>query len=336
MNILFDLSKEHPIIPHLEIISLYKAYQNDYAIIHDDENVAIVDANIDSDFLNILTSRLAFTHSISHFLFQSSSIDDMKQKNTSLLQTLDGSVAIRYKNRSNTYNSNEIVHTLASIFTKNMPVDLEHPDHEIYAIITNYHIFIGQRLYSLNRNNFEKRKAQFRSFFSPISLHPKLARGLVNISQVIPENKVLDPFCGTGGFLIEAGLIGCTLYGSDIESQMVKGTMKNLSQYNISPKQLFTSDIGDISNTIDEEIDAVITDAPYGKSTTTKNEDLEELYKRAFESIATVLKPKGHIVMGLPDKSFESLLQHYFTINHVIIVPVHRSLTRYFYCGIKK
>jgi tRNA (guanine10-N2)-dimethyltransferase len=204
------------------------------------------------------------------------------------------------------------------------------------VIITDDRIFVGLHLFSLDRKDFEKRKVQFRTFFSPISLHPKLARGLVNISKVVPGNMVLDPFCGTGGFLIEAGIVGCRIYGSDIKTEMVEGTRKNLAQYSLFAEKLFISDIGDISQFLDEDIDVVITDAPYGKSTTTNNEDIQLLYSRAFESIRRILKPNGRIVIGLPNTTYEPLLQHYFTVEQMITLPVHRSLTRYFYIGLKK
>jgi tRNA (guanine10-N2)-dimethyltransferase len=117
---------------------------------------------------------------------------------------------------------------------------------------------------------------------------------------------------------------------------MIEGTMKNLHQFHISPKNLFVSDIGAVHNIISEEMDAVITDAPYGKSTTTKKEEIQKLYTRAFDSISKVLRTGGHIVIGLPNRTLEPLFHHYFTLDHMIIIPVHRSLTRYFYCGTKK
>ena len=335
MILLFDLSKEHPLIPKREIISLYQAYQIEYSIIYENESVLVLDSTITNDFLSILSTRLAFTHSISHYLFHASSIHEIKQIKNPPLETFQGSMAIRYKNRSKTQDSRKIVQSIASLFTSTKPVDLENPDHEIYAIITDKTIFVGQRLFILDRNDFEKRKVQFRPFFSPISLHPKLARGLVNIAQVVPMNKILDPFCGTGGFLIEAGLIGCNVYGSDIKDEMIVGTRKNITQYKLSPKQLFSSDIGSVSEKIQEKMDAVITDAPYGKSTTTKKEDIDDLYSRAFHSISNVLKPGGRVIIGLPNKSYESLFKNHFYLDEMIAIPVHRSLTRYFYSGVK-
>jgi len=335
MILLFDLSKEHPLIPKLEIESLYQAYKKKYTIIHENESVLIIDSDINNEFLSILSTRLAFTHSISHYLLHVSSIYEIKQLKNPPLERFEGSMAIRYKNRSKTQDSRKIVQSLASLFTKNQSVDLENPHNIIYAIITDKKIFVGKQLFILDRNEFEKRKVQFRPFFSPISLHPKLARGLVNIAQVIPGSNILDPFCGTGGFLIEAGLLGCRLFGSDIEEEMIDGTGKNLNHYNLAPIKLFTSDIGSIAEKIEDVMDAVITDAPYGKSTTTKNENIQDLYSRAFQSISKVLKPGGRVAIGLPNKKYGSLFKNHFTLNEVIAIPVHRSLTRYFYTGHK-
>mgnify|MGYP002171746373 CR=1 FL=1 len=38
----------------------------------------------------------------------------------------------------------------------------------------------------------------------------------------------MDPFCGTGGILIEAGLIGCKVAGSDVNWKMKNGSAINL------------------------------------------------------------------------------------------------------------
>ena len=118
---------------------------------------------------------------------------------------------------------------------------------------------------------------QHRPFFSPISLHPKLARALVNLSSIKKGETLLDPFCGTGGIIIEAGLIGAKILGSDIEKKMIEGCKKTLEFYRIKEYELFCSDIGDIHKFVKNSVDAVVTDLPYGKSTTTKGEELSHL-----------------------------------------------------------
>ena len=64
-------------------------------------------------------------------------------------------------------------------------------------------------------------------------LPPKLAQTIVNLGtgplEPSTEHTVLDPFCGTGVILQEAGLTGYGMYGSDLETRMVDYSEKNLA-----------------------------------------------------------------------------------------------------------
>ncbi|MCK4365573.1 MAG: DNA modification methylase, partial [Thermoplasmatales archaeon] len=99
-----------------------------------------------------------------------------------------------------------MVRELADVYTKDRDVILENPDNEIRGLITDSKVYVGLKTAEINRSQFEERKIQHRPFFSPISLHPKLARALVNLSSIKKDETLLDPFCGTGGILLEAGL----------------------------------------------------------------------------------------------------------------------------------
>ena len=58
-------------------------------------------------------------------------------------------------------------------------------------------------------------------------LPPKLSQIMINLAQ-IPENaKVVDPFCGSGGLLMEASLMGYSSIGSDISKDMIDCSKKN-------------------------------------------------------------------------------------------------------------
>jgi len=140
---------------------------------------------------------------------------------------------------------------------------------------------------------------------------------------------MLDPFCGTGGMLIEAGLIGAKIVGSDIENKMIEGCKKTLDFYKIKNYKLFCSDIGSIKKHV-KKVDAVVTDLPYGKSTTTKGEEIKQLYERAFENISEVLEKNSRAVVGLSNKDMISLGEKYFSLVDKHEFRVHRSLTRYF------
>ncbi len=63
-------------------------------------------------------------------------------------------------------------------------------------------------------------------------LPPKLAQTMINLArgacQLTRPTKLLDPFCGTGVILQEAGLMGLTTYGSDNNPLMIEYTQTNL------------------------------------------------------------------------------------------------------------
>ena len=63
-------------------------------------------------------------------------------------------------------------------------------------------------------------------------LPPKLAQTMINLArgacQLTRPTNLLDPFCGTGVILQEAGLMGLTTYGSDHNPRMIDYTQTNL------------------------------------------------------------------------------------------------------------
>lgn len=51
---------------------------------------------------------------------------------------------------------------------------------------------------------------------------PRMARTLVNLSLCGTGATLLDPFCGTGGILIEAEMLGIHTLGSDFDPLMIR------------------------------------------------------------------------------------------------------------------
>jgi len=117
--------------------------------------------------------------------------------------------------------------------------------------------------------------------------------------------------------------------GSDIEQKMIDGCKKTLDFYSIKNYELLCCDIGNIPLSV-SIVDAVVTDFPYGKATTTKGEALVRLYERAFASITSLLKKSGKAVVGLSDKSMVCLGEKFLSLIEIHEFRVHRSLTRYF------
>lgn len=329
MNILFELSKENISLAIDEIISCLNAEDISYTVTEKNNDVLIISTNTNVDTIKNVAYRLAHTFYVDELFFIcSNSLDEIEKNAKKNLIDLPGSIAIRSKNRSKNKNSQQIIQKIAEIYTKNKKVNLTNPDNEIRVFISDLKIYVCRKLVNIDRSQYEKRKVQFRPYFSPISLHPKIARALVNLSCVKKNETLLDPFCGTGGILLEAGLIGVKIIGNDIEKKMIYGCKETLEFYKLKNYQLFCLDIGDINKKV-SSVDAIVTDLPYGKAATTAGEDMDKLYNRAFEVFSEILKEKKKAVIGLSDKkwlksqkSLKLLKFHEFR--------AHKSLTRYF------
>ena len=165
-------------------------------------------------------------------------------------------------------------------------------------------------------------------FFYPGSMSPKLARCMVNLSRVTEGQLLLDPFCGTGGILIEAGIIGCKVVGSDIYWKMKNGAAINLEHYGIKDYRTFNLDVRELK--MYEKVAAVVTDPPYGISTSTGDINGDDIFKEFFKSIYDNMKDDAYLCMASPH--YVDLKPMADEVGFEIVeqygIKMHRSLTR--------
>lgn len=209
--------------------------------------------------------RLALTHEVSRKIteLEKNRLEDFKPDFMP-----EKSFAVRTENLSGReIDKEKIEKVLGEKFSSSKnSVDLENPRTVIKAYIFDEKIILGEVIEDINRGLFGNRKNQNRPFSSPVSLDPVLARLLVNLSGVKPGEFILDPFCGTGGILIESGLCGIGVYGSDMSEEMVKGTKMNLDEYGVINHSIKQLEVSEAVESFDRDFSAVITDLPYGKS----------------------------------------------------------------------
>lgn len=331
-KIIFDLSKEYPLFAQDEILCVLNAENIEYQIASCSEDALVLNATVSNREIHYLATRLSMSFSIGHLLFTTDKpASQIKYEARKHLLSTPGTIAVRYKNRSSILQSQPYIHAIAEVYTEAHPVDLTDPNTTIFLLITDEQIYVSEKIANINRSAFEKRKAHLRPFFSPISLHPKIARALVNIAQVKPGDIVLDPFCGTGGFLIEAALMNMQIIGCDVSESMINGTLQNLKSYQLKPKEMIAADIKNLPNQLHQSVDAVVTDFPYGKATSTQGEGLPSLYHRSMESIQQMLKPGGRAIVGTFSDHLKQVT--FNKLDHHISYPlrVHKSLTRWFH-----
>ena len=214
-----------------------------------------------------------------------------------------------------------------------LQVDLANPD-VWFDLIISSEIYFARRLIDVERRMLEYRTGNYRPFFSPISLHPKYARACINIARC--KANFLDPFCGTGGFLLEGATMGLKVFGSDLDPDMIGGSGKNLEGFDAKNFSLERLDVGDCGRWRSHPefpeggFDAIVTDPPYGRASTTMGEEAKGLYCRAFESLGPLLRPGGKLLMILPEKNDSQLAKGNFILERTFDLYVHKSLTRYY------
>lgn len=319
LEYLFYLNGDHEKLARLEIISLLRSYGLRHEIKYKAQQTLIVSSEAAD---NPIFSRLALTHRVMQYLGGISPNDGEIDWGKVRLQP-KGSFSFRIRKIDKDINSMDEERRISEQIISHLDskVDLTSPDQEFYGVYVNGMIHVGLTLFANDPKTFSSRKPQYRPYFHPSSIDPRLARAMVNISEARKE--VLDPFCGTGGILIEAALMGLEVHGIDIEEKMVGGTRLNLLHYGLE---------GDIiqadSSKLDEglKFETIVTDVPYGKSTVI-GQDRDDLYRQTFERLFKICEKKAVVVTPME----HDFTKYGFIIEDMIEVRVHKSLVRRIY-----
>jgi tRNA (guanine10-N2)-dimethyltransferase len=198
------------------------------------------------------------------------------------------------------------------------------------------------RLVKELKHDFELRKAHKRPELHPTALNPKLARALINLCGA--EKEIMDPFCGAGGILIEAGLIKLKSTGYDLYDMMIKKAKVNLEYYKLKNYRLIKGD----ALKIKKKYDYIVTDIPYGLNTSIwvrkgnknkkivlkqsdkkqKIENLENFYLRFLKNLKKIMGKKAVIIFPHYVNYKVLVRKAGFKIEKEFSQFIHGSLTR--------
>lgn len=184
----------------------------------------------------------------------------------------------------------------------------------------------GKTLYTgrteVVQNFFEYGKRDFgrpaRDSFSGM-LPVKLAKILINISGALPDEPILDPFCGSGTIITEALNMGFKkISGTDISQKAIANTQNNINwvvkKFNLNKNnyQIFLDKIavGDLPKVFAAgSFQAVITEPYLGDPHKSRADfgfriaemkKIEDLYFQTFNIFYQLLKPQGRVVIIWP------------------------------------
>jgi tRNA (guanine10-N2)-dimethyltransferase len=315
MKLIFELSGENPTLPLAELGCVG-------TVLDQRLQVAIVEA-LDPDAAH----RLAMTHGVLKYLGEckpdlAAFEDLLRDLSLETRQPFAGRAKKIHggSNARNPCSQKEFERLIGTMIAG--PVSLKNPEVEYRAILSEDRCYFGKVLFTFDRSSFDARNPGKRDFFHPGVMMPRMARTLVNIAGIRQGDRMLDPFCGTGGILIEAHLLGAHVIGSDFDPLMVSG-----SRQNIHGSDLMLADATNLP-LCDHAVDAVVTDFPYGQSVCIKKSDtMDRLYGDALEEIHRVLK-KGKRAVVVTHRDISPIAAEYFTVVQRHDQRVHKSLTR--------
>lgn len=251
-----------------------------------------------------IAPRLSYTKQVYKILFDCHKYDLLPKANR---------FKWKYKTFSISHPSKHIRNELVAILKKKSKLKLTKPEAKLKCFYINNKICVTQLIHE-NKEKFEKRKPHKLIAPHPASCDPKLARAMVNLTG-INKGKILDPFCGAGGMLIEASLMNLKPTGYDIDDKMLKRAKTNLKHLKCKA-DLKLKDALTLPAT-----NYIVSDLPYGKGTKAVN--LKELYESFFKVLKKKLKKTA--VIGIPD--FVEINPK-LKIKHEFIIYIHKSLSK--------
>ena len=335
-KLFFLLSGEHENLPASELKAILETDGFAYEVLEKLDQVMRLEA--EPACVQAVKRRAAFTRMCAAELFECEAetatiIKSMQKASLDEVLAEQESFVVRVKrvrNYASKINGMTLERTLGELILDRNPgchVKLKNPDKTFTGILTDNKLVFGVKLTEIPAKPFVERRPRRKPFFHPSAMQAKLARCMVNLAKPKAGELVLDPFCGTGTMLIEASLIGCRILGLDIQRRMARGTIRNLKHFNIRPDGIL---IADVRNMPINTIDCVVTDPPYGISSTTVKRTTKQLVEELLVAVSGLLKKGQRISMASPKTlkighigtslGYKHLQSHF--------VYVHRSLTR--------
>lgn len=328
MRLLFELSGEHPSLPHAEALAAL-ALQGPAKEVHREEGLLLAEAP--SPDVPALAARLGLCHGIGEAVAE---VAPTAEDIVRAVAALDPRVGQAFRVRAHRVGPHgrdlvpsALEREAGAALAEGRKVAFQGEADEVRVLLAA-RAHVALRLAAIDRTPFDARHVRHRPHFRPVALHPRFARALVNLAQVKAGDRVADPFAGTGGVLAEAALVGALALGADLDPAMAQGTRDFLAQCGLEGEVL----VGDVEDTLRAmaPLDAVVSDPPYGRASWTAREKPEELHARALAAMAGAVKAGGRVAVVLPSAQAARAPPPGLVLEQAHVQRVHRSLDRHF------
>ncbi len=317
----FILSGEHATLPLAELKAILQAYSIDYRIVG--SFYKLIEVEADRAKLELIAGRGGYVASIKRGV-ESADLEQFlsPQDSFSVRMLRFGGVS---KDLSRVHLESYLGKLLAE--KTGAKVDLRSPKKPFRGILAGSLFHLGLIMHQRPKGSIHRRRPRKRAVFHPSTMPPKLARCLVNLSEVRDGETFLDPFCGVGGIAIEASMLGCEVVGVDALSRMVRSARRNLAHFGLKSYGLLR---GDARNLPLHSADAIATDPPYGTGASTLKSTTKAILASFLPQAKMILSPGGKVVFASPlgTGAVDLAESHGFKVFDRHELYVHRNLTR--------
>ncbi len=331
----FILSGEHATLPLAELKAILQAYSIDYRIVG--SFYKLIEVEADRAKLELIAGRGGYVDEMGEeVLHTEDNLASIKRgvESADLEQFLSpqDSFSVRMLRFGGVSKDLSRVH-LESYLGKLLAektgakVDLRSPKKPFRGILAGSLFHLGLIMHQRPKGSIHRRRPRKRAVFHPSTMPPKLARCLVNLSEVRDGETFLDPFCGVGGIAIEASMLGCEVVGVDALSRMVRSARRNLAHFGLKSYGLLR---GDARNLPLHSADAIATDPPYGTGASTLKSTTKAILASFLPQAKMILSPGGKVVFASPlgTGAVDLAESHGFKVFDRHELYVHRNLTR--------
>ncbi|WP_456473708.1 methyltransferase domain-containing protein [Candidatus Pyrohabitans sp.] len=334
MKLLVFLSGEHATLPRSEVLAVFEALDTGFEVVEEAEQVLVLEGDFPARAIAQAARRTAMAHFLGELYFSCKAEEEevlacaMRRD-----YSFEGSFAVRVhrvRHHAEHLSSDKLEREIGAVIAaQGKKVNLSRPENSIVGIISG-RFFLARILERVDRGAYEERRPHLRPYFRPGVILPRLARAVVNLTRVRRGERFADPFCGTGGILLEAGLVGAEVYGFDVEEEFLRGAEVNFRHYGVERYHLEKGDARLLWKRYPEHFHAIACDPPYGISASTKGLSLEKLYQESLTSIYRMLIPGRYACVlapsGIDIEDYASCAG--FKVVETHLERVHRSLVR--------
>lgn len=337
-----QLSGEHDTLPRAELEAILQAEQIPYKIDRQDECILLIRTH--ESACELISRRAALTLACHRYIGDAIPKQDKIERLVSesdWTHLVKRSFVVRvrrfraaHRNLSIAALERRLGEIVYEGLRRRAQVNLTRPDVTIQGIVTHSRFYVGETAGVVPRGAYDRRRPRTRPFFKPGVLSPRIARTFVNLARTKSDDIFLDPFAGTGGFLVEACHVCRYAVGSELDRIMIGGARRNLQSYGFSNWDLIRADV---YYPPIRHAQTIATDPPYGIATSTKHRQTRAIVKALLEKARAIL-PTGHFVAFAVPSTLEigSLLDGAgFNEVEQHSMRVHKSLTRVIYVAQK-